>query len=169
MSHRKSADPLHRLGVFKTLNEVPPHRRLDVFADEYADEDTYGDYCEDALFPEYDSKGTRERARAADNRWRDHMNAAGRHHALADPAHVETWATGLLDDMAPRSAYETHWVRIEGFYDWLCNRTDHPHSYSPVLMAAAVPSSAARAVWDIKLGRRRATVERRERMREKNQ
>ena len=150
MNHRKSADPLHRLGVFKSLDEVPPHRRLGVFVAEYDGEDTFSDYCETVVFTRYDSDWIKNKTRIAGDRWIDHTDDCGRHHALADPEHVESWATALLDDYTIDTVYEVHWPRIAGFYEWLLRRTDHPHTYSPVLMAAAVPSSATRRVWDYK-------------------
>jgi len=63
------------------------------------------------------------------------MSEREAHHALAAPNDVEAWSSGL-DVFQPRHAHR-YWRRIRRFYDWLQWHTEHPHVYTPVLMAAA--------------------------------
>ncbi len=77
------------------------------------------------------------------------MTTQARHPALATPSHVEQWCQQLLDTKAPRTAYN-YWVRIRRFYEWLQWHTDHPHRYSPVMLAV-IAGGAAETIWLVKL------------------
>ena len=149
----KSTDPMDRMGVYKRLDEVPDHRRLQQHAEAYADRDVWTTFLTEYLFERFDSDRFKEDARRAGRYWKEHMAERGRHHALATPADVETWMAALTDRMKLKTAYNQYWVRIERFYWWLQRHTDHPHSYQPVLMAAA-EGGAAGDIWAEKLSRR---------------
>jgi hypothetical protein len=150
----KSPNPNKRMGVFKELEGVPERYRFHQYSGSYSGEDTYGQYLEQKLLPQYpDASDKYHRSiHRAGERWKAHMAERGRHHALATPKDVEEWVGDLLGDLTVGTAYSQYWVRIHGFYSWLQTHTDHPHSYHPVLMAAAnYPDSLE--VWNYKLGK----------------
>jgi hypothetical protein len=147
------------MGVYKRLDEVPDHRRLQRHAEAYADRDVWATFLSEYLFERFDSDRFKEDARRAGRYWKEHMAERGRHHALARPADVETWMADLTDRLKLKTAYNQYWVRLERFYWWLQRHTDHPHSYQPVLMAAA-EGGAAGDVWTEKLARRDGSTNR---------
>lgn len=156
MTRTRSPDPTDRMGVYKGLDGVPHESRLEQFRERYRDRDTYGTFLTDYLLEKYSSDRTREKYELAGRRWKAHIEQRGRHHALARPLDVETWIADLLDRVSLNTAYNTYWVKVERFYWWLQRHVDHPHSYHPVLMAAANLDCAGR-VWEKKIGRGRET------------
>jgi hypothetical protein len=144
----KSLDPRDRLGVYKSLAEVPDRYRLHFHADAYRDRDVWQEFCEEFEYGQGSYARFEEEVDRAGDRWRAHMAGRGRHHALAVPADVEAWCAALLDDCSERRAFD-YWLRVNRFYDWLLWHPDHPHVYNPVLMAAASGGAAA-AVWAYK-------------------
>lgn len=150
----QSRNPRDRMGVYKRLADVPPEYRLESYSDRYENESTYEQFLEQHFFDRFDSERTVEKAKLAGRRWRNHMNAAGRHHALARPSDVEAWMENLLDRVSMNTAYNIYWVKISKFYTWLQRRVDHPHLYHPFFMAAAEYPVAGR-VWAKKIARGR--------------
>lgn len=148
-----SRDPIDRLGPYKSLGDVPPCHRLSAYADRYRGHDTWGEFVVREFFPDNNSYRSKQRARLAGRRWKEHMAGTNRHHALARPTDVETWCASLLEEVTVRTAYQSYWSLVEQFYDWLRWRTDHPHPYNPVLMAAAEYEHANR-VWTMKMDAR---------------
>lgn len=142
------------MGVYKQHDDVPTERRLEQFHHQYEDEDTYETFLTEYLFERYDSDRTKEKYRLAGRRWKAHIEARGRHHALARPADVDSWMADLVGQVSLNTAYNVYWVKIERFYEWLQNHPDHPHLYQPVLMAAANFEHAG-VVWETKIGRGR--------------
>lgn len=151
---RKSPDPMDRMGAYKRLSDVPDRYRLHHHADAYADRDVWGEFLTEYLFPRFDSDRFKQDARRAGRYWKDHMTDRGRHHALATPSDVEAWMVNLTDRLKIKTTYNQYWVRVERFYWWLQWHTEHPHTYHPVLMAAA-DGKAATEVWAEKMARRR--------------
>jgi len=149
-----STNPAERLGVYKSLEEVPERYRLSNHTTTYKGRDVWTEFLTTHLFEKFDSDRFKEDARRAGRYWKEHMAERERHHALATPADVETWMNGLLTRMNLKTAYNSYWVRLERFYSWLQWHTEHPHVYNPLLMAA-VDGEAARKVWDEKMARRR--------------
>ncbi|WP_255197735.1 hypothetical protein [Halorarius litoreus] len=143
------------MGVYKRLSEVPSHRRLERYASEYEDADTYERFLVEERFDEVESERCRQKYRLAGRRWKEHIESRGRHHALARPADVEAWLDGLLDRVSLNTAYNVYWVKLEQFYSWLQHHPDHPHTYHPLWMAAA-ESEHAGIVWERKIDRGRA-------------
>jgi len=141
------------MGVYKRLDNVPNGRRLERFHERYDGTDTYETFLTEYLFEKYDSERTKEEYRLAGRRWKSHIDARGRHHALARPVDVNTWASSLLEQISLNTAYNTYWAKIEQFYWWLQRHPDHPHSYHPVLMAAANLHHGGR-IWEKKIERR---------------
>ena len=146
----KATDPTKRLGVYKRFNDVPPEHRLESYHKQYEDQDIWGKFLIEVLFPKHNSYRTQQQARLAGRRWRTVMSDQGRHHALARPVDVELWCTRLLEEVNLQTAYKTYWSKLERFYNWLLWHTDHPHRYNPMLMAAAEHESASE-VWQTKM------------------
>ena len=146
----KSRDPRVRMGVYKRLSDVPDRYRLDHYAAAYEGRDAWVEFVE-AKLAENDHTDRYERdIHRAGRRWKEHMAARSRHHALAIPEDVDEWCIHLLDTYAIRYAVERHWNYLEQFYRLLLWDTDHPHVYSPVLMAAA-EYDAASELWEYKM------------------
>ena len=145
MGTEKSPDPTDRMGIYKRLSAVPDCDRLRRYNDRYADCDTWGAFVE-AQDNAFDSKYYEATIRKTERTWKAHMAERGRHHALAQPVDVETWCQSLASTRTLSTVYAEYWVRLEQFYHWLQWRTDHPHRYQPVLMAAATCETAG-GVW----------------------
>ncbi|EMA43158.1 hypothetical protein [Halococcus saccharolyticus] len=138
------------MGVYKTLDEVPDRYRFYQHAAAYDGRDVWDEYLETHLWERGSSDKFKKDTRLVERRWKAHMDDRGRHHALATPEDVNAWFESLLDQLALWSAYTPYWVRIEDFYRWLQWHTDHPHTYHPVLMAAAEYDAASK-VWAEKI------------------
>lgn len=151
---------MDRMGIYKRLDDVPPHHRLGRFTDAYADCDVWAAFVA-SRSEEFDSDWYHATLRKAGTSWKDHVSDRGRHHALGRPADVETWCATLASTRQIGTVYSVYWVRIEEFYSWLQLHTDHPHVYQPVLMAAA-HHETARRVWAQKLARAGKEVEERD-------
>lgn len=146
MSELQSLD---RLGVFKSLSDVPDSRRFYQYARSYEGTDTWAKY---RATVELSDRMSEEWERFA-RRWKANMDECGRQHALARPGDVEAWSENLLGRFKVDRAYQ-HWNVIEGFYDWLKWHTEHPHAYNPFHMAANEPESNAREIWTRKMEKR---------------
>lgn len=144
----KSSDPLHRIGVYKTLAQVPDHNRLGNSATAFAGRDVWAEYIDAELSGA--SESVLYEAGLVEDSWKAHMQERGRHPALATPADVETWAATLLDRMQTKRAYNPYWVRLDELYTYLVWHTEYPHSYHPPRMAAG-QDGAARQIWDYKV------------------
>lgn len=147
-----SPEAQDRLGVYKRLEDVPDRYRLEQYEASYAGRDVWREYVS-ARTETYDTDSFKKRVTRAGEHWREFMELRERHPALATPEHVAAWATAVSVCRKPRTAYETYWAHVEGFYNWLKNHTEHPHVYNPVLMAVANdPNKAIRAIWQKKMG-----------------
>ncbi|MFC6826519.1 hypothetical protein [Halopelagius fulvigenes] len=146
MTHpTKSLDPHDRLGVYKTLKEVPSRYRFYHHADAYEGEDTWQEFCEEYEYEQGNHARYEEEVDRAGDYWKNHMDGRERHHALAMPDDVVTWCADLLDGGSERRAYD-YWLRVNRFYDWLQWHSEHPHRYNPALMAT-LTGDAAHRVW----------------------
>lgn len=152
MTQRKPTDPESRMGVFKQFEDVPTEHRLERYADRYEGRDVWDEWAIQAM-----QTHTSERYAAHVDRtwrsWKSHLSERSRHHALATPEDVETWAETILERCNPCSAYQIYFTKLEAFYAWLQFHTAHPHCYHPVLMAAA-DGSATATIWAAKIERR---------------
>lgn len=146
----KATDPARRMGVYKTLGDVPDRYRLHQHADAYAGRDIWAEWVADDDAHRSRSDWYLDSVETTERSWKGHQSDRGPHHALATPDDIETWIAELLADRNLRTVYEGYWARIESFYGWLQAHTDHPHVYHPALMAAA-DGEAARRVWDYKM------------------
>lgn len=154
---RLSNDARDRMGVYKRLDGVPAKYRLVNHKRAYSGRDVWGEYFEEKT-AKFDTKATRDRYEKAGRYFQTFMSEAERHHALADPRHVEEFLVALRDGEVGRhshtrklqTVYFEYFQPIEEFYTWLEWHTDHPHVYHPVLMAV-VAGGYARDVWNRKL------------------
>jgi hypothetical protein len=152
--HAKApSDPAKRLGVWKTIAEVPPRRRLEQFAAAYEDRDVFGEWCDAEMDLPNRSDSTRTKVGLAEKRWKAHTDESGVHHALATPDDVESWLSHLANDrgFTTRTVYSSYFVYIEQMFTWLTYRTDHVHTYNPAILAA-VAGGVAGEIWDFKTG-----------------
>jgi hypothetical protein len=132
-----------RLGIYKSLSEVPTEYRLEAFAGSLEKQDVWAEWNE----MHSDSEWKREEARRVKNRWDDYLGEAGTHYAVATPEDVESFIDGLLDEVQLERAYKPYWLFLKRFYHWLVWHTEYPHRYNPVLMASA-NYPACGEVWD---------------------
>ncbi|WP_199719631.1 hypothetical protein [Halorubrum sp. Atlit-26R] len=147
----KSEDPHQRIGVYKTVEQVPDYARLSHYTASYSGRDVWSEYYNAELS---DAAETVEyEAGLVEESWKGHMDECGRHHALAKPADVEAWFTKLVDRMQYKRAYNPYWVRLEEFYDYLVWHTDHPHTYHPARMAAG-QGGVTNEIWCFKIRER---------------
>lgn len=142
-------DPRRRMGVYKSLAEVPDRYRLKHHADAYEGRDVWGEFMDE--HPRYSAN---KKTKRVGRYWTAHMEERGRHHALATPADVETFITDLLEDRTPMTVYSPYWSQVESFYDWLQWHTDHPHHYHPILMAT-IEGEASAQMWEMSMSRNR--------------
>ncbi len=140
MAGNKPSEPDRLLGVYRTLGDVPDRHLLRNHEEAYAGRDVWGEWAESEVLPDCGAGGA-ELVRRHGRRWKEHM-VGRRHHALATPADVDAFCAGPLASNAGRTAAE-YFRRLVDFYDHLRTSTEHPHVYSPVLMAAAGDGPAA--------------------------
>lgn len=144
----KSLEVTDRLGVYKSLDDVPDRYRLEQYRESYEDRNVWNEFCENHEYAKGESETFRRKVDLAGDHWLAFMEDR-RHHALAIPDDVDTWSAQLLDEYTHNTAYK-YWIRVEHFYQWLQWHTDHPHVYHPVLMAA-VEGDAAAKIWQRKV------------------
>lgn len=149
----KSKNPENRIGVYKSIDEVPVRYRLKQFSDRYRGEDVWQEFLS-RLFEMHSSERFKKGAKRAGRRWKNHMQNRERHHALATPQDVESWSQVLLEEFGLNTAYNSYWIRIERFYSWLQRHTEHPHVYHPPRMAAS-NYDASHTIWQEKIRRGR--------------
>ncbi len=129
-------DPEDHLGVFKSLKEVPTRYRFQSFASEFEGRDVWSEY----MTAEHDglAESTRKYTYGRSERlWKNHMEKAGRHHALATPNDMEVFFEDQLTKVEPHTVYNSRFAPVFDFYNWLVHHAEYPHVYNPILMAAA--------------------------------
>lgn len=145
-------EPSDRMGVYKRLDDVPDRYRLANYNSQFSGEDTWGEFV--------DSRDREAGGQLSDSQawtydrcgrvWEDYMDEQGRHHALADPEHVEAFVADLDADLTLSTTYETYFGPLTVFYGWLWHHTDFPHVYSPILIAADM-GGVARKCWNYRM------------------
>lgn len=156
----KSLDPVDRMGVYKSLSEVPDRYRLANHSAAYEGRNVWQEFCEEYEYAQADYERYREKVDRVGDHWQGFMQEQERHHALATPDDVEAWCVELRKSEC-KSIRRTHdhWLRVNRFYDWLKWHTEHPHVYNPLLMAA-VQGAVAGEVWEYKAEQTRKARER---------
>jgi hypothetical protein len=135
MAGAKPTEPADLLGAYRALDDVPDRHRLREHARAYDGRDAWGEWAAEEVLPGCDSERAERTARRHERRWKSHMEGR-RHHALATPADIDAYCAGPLASNSGRVA-AGYFRRLVAFYDHLLTSTEHPHVYSPALMAAA--------------------------------
>src|SRR6056297_3046755 len=117
-----SSGPKQRLGVYKTLDDVPQRSLLEDKAGALPHDDPWECYI--------DSKqehGERTQARYAriGRIWPEHMEEQRRHYALPDPEHVESFFQ-LYSENKLDTLYDCYYVQLNGFFKWMMYHVDYP-------------------------------------------
>lgn len=141
------------MGVYKSYAEVSDRHKLTNFQDEFAGTDTWNEFVdakrvENCGFSE-DREWKYDRCGSA---WKDYMAKEGRHHALADPEHVERFLEVLDADYSLATVHTVYFGPLAGLYEWLFYHADFEHYYSPVLFAAA-NDGVTRKYWTYRRGK----------------
>ena len=131
-----------RMGIFKRYSDVPERYRLGRFEPSFVGRDAFANWEDE----EITSKWQREESSRVEARWKTHMAARDRHHALATPADVDVFVEELTSELQMERVYKPYWLFLKRFYEWMKWHTDYPHRYNPVLMAC-VEYPASQAVW----------------------
>lgn len=152
----RSRDPEGQIGVFKRYSQVPPRYRLDQHESVFDGRDVWAEFLAADDRREHVRTNDQAALRRVEAEWKGHMAERGRHHALATPADVNEWVVSSLDQRALSTTQHPYWAYIEGLYSWMLDRTDYPHLYHPVIMAA-VEYEPARRVWDQRISHRDRT------------
>ena len=142
-------DPLDNLGVFKSITEVPDRYHLSTFSMQFEGRDAWAEWME-AEKNDLAASTRKYKYGRAEKLWKSHMEACGRHHALANPSDVESFLADQLDQVQKETVWNTRYDQLYQFYNWLTFNADYPHVYNPVLMAA-VNGEAAREMWDYRV------------------
>jgi len=162
---RANQDPKARMGVFKSIDDVPDRYRLSNYAEEFRGNDTWSWY----LMLRFDgtvnqAQGQLGKCRAGElERCGRYFKAfmhreRDRNHALATPGDIEAFLSEIKDGYKnptkqPRTTstvYDTYFAPVNRFYDWLQSWVDFPHRHQPVLMACA-NGGIARECWDYRM------------------
>lgn len=150
-----STDPNDRMGVYKSMSDVPTRYKLGQFESAYHNYDVWQEYLDHLYDSRGDSQRKREQVNRAYENWTDFMAGQNRHYALATPSHVEEWSENLLTEYSTTYACNGYWAVIKRFYHWLQWHPDQPHRYNPFLMAAASHDNAAQ-LWNTLVSRPRS-------------
>lgn len=162
---RAHQDPKARMGVFKSLDDVPDRYRLSNFVDQFRGEDTWTWYLmlrHDGTVSQAQGQLSTSRAKEVERCGRYFKTfmhrERGTHHALATPDDIESFLSAVKDGYQnptkqPRlitTVYDTYFAAVNQFYDWLQTWVDFPHRYHPVLMAC-VKGGVAQECWDYRM------------------
>lgn len=149
----RSRAPEGQIGVFKQYAEVPQKYRLEKFTKEFENRDAWSEFVSAGDRREYMRTSDDSAIQRVEREWKQHMEPHRGHHALATPGDVNEWVRSSLKKRALATTQHPYWAYIEGFHSWMQKRTDYPHLYHPVRMAA-VGYSEAREVWEYRCSHR---------------
>lgn len=164
---RANQDPNARMGVFKSMSEVPDRYHLSNYANEFHGDDTWTQY----LLLRYDGTVNQAQGQLSVSRARE-VERCGRyfkqfmhynrdtHHAIGTAGDIEAFLSAVKDGYEnptkqPRTittVYDTYFAPVNRFYDWLQSWVDFPHRYQPVLMACA-DGGVAQECWNYRMGK----------------
>lgn len=154
MAHfRNGSSPEQRLGIYKSFSEVPTEHRLSAVERQLEERAIWGEFIQDRQSQLEEGLSDKRRVKydRCEQRWIEYIeDEMGRHHATADPRHIENWLGQLLDSRTIGTVYDEYFSTIYLFYAWLWYHTEYPHKYSPVVMAA-VEGGTTRRCWEYKI------------------
>lgn len=129
--------PEQRLGVYKTLSDVPPRSRLADKSGSLPHDDPWEAYMDHK--EAWSNNGLSDHRRGVYDRvgglWKEHMAEYDRYPALPDPEHVEAFFEKYAD-LTRRTLYTNYLSPLNGWFKWMRDHVDYPHTYSPLFMAA---------------------------------
>jgi hypothetical protein len=155
-SNTLSNDISDRIGMYQSLSDVPLAYRLENIPNPGQYDDAWERWVSERVESEELSERTQTQLERVGRKWREHMESVDRHYVCADPSHVEAFFEKQLDRMKLQQAYHPYWVSLESFFWYLHDRTEYPHLYHPVLIAALEYPTAAR-LWEKKIGQKKST------------
>lgn len=132
--------------AYKSFEEIPEHRRLSNYEEDFKNTDIWAVYFEVQYDTEGDSEDYMRDVNRTEKQWKSFCEDYDVHHALATPSLVNTWCELLLERMKKRSAKTNYFVRINKFYRYLVWHVDYPHWYNPVQYAVS-EYEVAEEVW----------------------
>ena len=135
-----------RLGIYKSLGDVPSKHRLGTHTDQFEGDQLRTPY-EQWVSATVDAEWKQDECRRVKDRWKAHMAEQGVHHALPKPAHVESFIHELMQEVSLDRVYRPYWLYLKRFFAWMMRRRDYPHLYNPVLVACAEYPSCGR-IWE---------------------
>lgn len=122
---------------YKSFEQIPEHRRLTNYEEDFKDTDLWAEYFEAQHSGEgYSKTHIRDTKRAAD-RWKSFCEDHETHPALTTPSLVNEWCKCLIKSMMKRSAKTNYLDKINRFYRYLVWHIDYPHWYNPVQYAVS--------------------------------
>lgn len=143
--------PEDRLGIYKSVADVPSDRRFVTVAGEQTHIDYWSEFMNDRAEESDGLSDSRLRSYSRCERsWKEYMQSESRHYAFADPKHVEEWCESMLASRTMGTVYNDYFSVLFLFYSFLWYHAETRHSYNPVLMAAAKEGSA-RELWMFKV------------------
>lgn len=144
-----SRDYRDHLGVFKTLDDVPPRYRLSRFASKIKGIDVWGEWIETEKSHLAEST-LNQTYGLCERRWKPYMKEQGQHHALATPEDVEGFLSEQIEQASMKTIYQSRYNPLLLFYKWLMFHTDYDHVYNPVVMAAG-KEGMAHELWNYRM------------------
>ena len=145
-----STNPKDRMGVYKSLDQVPDNLRLKNYNSRYSGRESWEEFLDYYMNRRSSSESKRRRSERAWKSWCDFTT--DNNPVLATPAAVERWTKSLIDEYQASYALKGYWAIIERFYTWMMMHVDYPHTYQPFWMAAA-EYEATKKIWELKLSR----------------
>ncbi|MDB2281292.1 hypothetical protein PM030_05335 [Halorubrum ezzemoulense] len=123
--------------VYESFEEIPSHRRLSNYEEDFREDDIWMEYLNDQYpVEEYSEEYMRDIHRSG-SRWKSFSESFDVHHAFTNPNIVDKWCKYLLQDMSKRSAKANYLTRINKFYRYLVWHIDYPHTYNPLQYAVS--------------------------------
>lgn len=143
-----------RMGVYKTLMDVPERHRLSTFEGMYADRDLWEEFIDFCKENKGYSATWYHLAGRTRRRFEPILEERGRSAGFMKPEDVLATCEAVAENAEmTETVYHPYFVRLEAFYDWLVWHTEFPHRYNVALMAVVeYPDSIMGDVWSFKTG-----------------
>lgn len=153
-------DPAVRAGAYTSIEDVPDHQRLKVYAADFEGRDCWHEFVTtEGLLRDGMPRHQRRYIERAGRRWKTFIERRGRHHALCTPADADAYAHHIQAEYPVNvDTASEYWATIERFYRWMFRHADYPHRYHPFLMAAA-NHDASNELWHQALDEPQPTLE----------
>ncbi|MFA1612460.1 hypothetical protein [Halobellus rubicundus] len=148
MTRTGIADPSEYLGIYKSIDDVPDMYSLSRLSVGYSDQDLWAEFIESrSHLSEATIKYTYGRL---ERLWKPFCEKRGINPAFPDPDDVEDFFAQQLAERSIQTVYDSRFVPLFKFFEWLLHHTEYPHRYNPVVMAA-VSGEAGFRLWEKRL------------------